>query len=170
MTRKARKGGPKGQQRLYAVQGYGDDFHTGTVGDGRQVIMGLLCPNLVAVFFDSSGNFLETQKRALPFMRPKGPYDIYDKRIGPQLRCWQKEIGFRPGTVKVRRFSLPEEGVGIDDLPGHFQEFVDERSQFIESDGEDYREMIRAWQDAGNFVFWWAKDYWMDRDGDVEST
>lgn len=166
MARGAQRSGRPWRRGRYPIQGYGTDFHAGVVADKRQAIMGLLCPNVVAVFFDPLGDFLEAQQRRLPFMGSKGPYDIYDARVGQHLRSWQEALGFRPRVVRVRRFSLPEWGVGIDDLPTHYLEFLENPDEFPEIDVE----MIRAWQEAGQFVFWWAKDYWMDRSGRVEST
>src|SRR5438552_3744105 len=34
----------------YRLNGYSRDFYTGRTGDGRQVLMGLLCPELDAYF------------------------------------------------------------------------------------------------------------------------
>ncbi len=170
----ARKAGTGSRQpaprRLYPIQDHGYDFRTGSVGDGREVIMGLLCLYLVAFFFDPKGNYLETQKRVLHFMkRHQPPYDIYDKRIEERLHVWQEEIGLRPKTIKVKRF-MSADGAGIEDLPGHYQQFLEDPSQFDEEGRQYYPELIRDWREEGSFVFWWAKDYWMSRNGEVEST
>ncbi len=37
-------------ERLFPISEYGNDFYTGVTGEGKQVIMGLLCPVLVAFF------------------------------------------------------------------------------------------------------------------------
>jgi hypothetical protein len=160
---------PPAARELYPIKD-SRDFRTGLVSDRRQVVMGLLCPYLVAVFFDPEGNLLGTQKRDLPFMREQQPpYNIYDKRVEDHLRRWQEEIGYSPKTIKVKRFMIPE-GVGIEDLPGEYQEVLDNPSQFEEGTKQDYAEWTRLWQATGQFVFWWAKDYWMSREGAVKAT
>ncbi len=60
----------EGVSRLYPIrpgQGY---FDAGMTGDGRQVLMGLYCPDLVAIFFDASGDLISHEARHLEFMRP----------------------------------------------------------------------------------------------------
>ncbi|MFO0964158.1 MAG: hypothetical protein U0793_01040 [Gemmataceae bacterium] len=69
--------------RLFPIQGYGDEFSTGVCADGRQVVMGLLCPHLVAYFFDRKGKLLGDEHRPwnkpAPRMGPDGPYNIYER-------------------------------------------------------------------------------------------
>lgn len=68
--------------RLFRIKSYGDDFVTGLSDDGRQVVMGLLCPELVAYFFDQDGRLLGNERRSWLHparqMGPHSPYQIYD--------------------------------------------------------------------------------------------
>jgi len=159
---------------LYLIQNSDCDFYARKAYDKRQVLMGLLCPELVAVFFDSEGNLLEVQKRALPFklkrMGEDGPFDIYDGRIPEQLLQWQKAMGFRPATIRVKMFFLPEQGIGIEDLPNHFREFLEDPSNFDKEEREYYPGLINEWKKEESFVLWWAKDYYMNKEGEIEST
>ena len=102
------------EDRQFPLTGYGDEFVTGACPDGRQVVMGLLCPHLVAYFFDPAGRLLGDEHRPwdhpAPRLRDTGPYDIYD----PPFQA--------------------------------------------------------DWRAAGQFVWWWAKNYWTDPDGRVVST
>ncbi len=99
--------------------------------DGRQVLMGLYCPNLVVIFFDKAGDLLGVEQRVLSFMaedieRGLGT-SIYDERIEPELLSWQAELGFQPAPIKVHKFGVLEEsgkkdetacqrdGIGIQD-------------------------------------------------------
>ncbi|HEY7155408.1 MAG TPA: hypothetical protein VH575_15710 [Gemmataceae bacterium] len=162
--------------RLFPIRKY--DYATGLCDDGRQVVMGLLCPHLVAYFFDPQGNLLAKESRPwdhpAPTMGANGPYRIYDTEfqaaLDRQLRGWQAEIGFRPGTIRVKAFLDEEEPVGIELLPEHYRD-IDPVAEY--PDEEDRREFLKArdqWVRQGKFVWWWAKDYFMSRDGKVEST
>ena len=42
-------------------------FWTGLTPDNKQVLMGLLCPNLVAFSFDADGALLAVEQRPLAF-------------------------------------------------------------------------------------------------------
>src|SRR5262245_44577771 len=103
----------QGHERRYAIgsdQGY---FYAGVTLDNEQVLMGLFCPNLVAFYFDLDGNLLRTDQRQVPFFRNvTPPYDIYEERIPPLIEAWKKEMGFRPATIKVKKFFSDEHYIG----------------------------------------------------------
>jgi len=182
----------------YIINSYGDDFYTGTIADGRQVLMGLLCPKLVAVFFDADGNLLQVESRPLSRLPPRqgaigvswetdvgvlslegvrpGPYQVYDPHfqaaLTRDLAAWKREIQFQDAPITVREFFLDDRFLGIRRLPDHLQEFK-ENPDNVAKDEEERRgleDRIREWESLGQFVLLWGEDYWMSRDGDVEST
>ena len=109
--------------------------------------MGLLCPNLVAYFFMRDGSLIGRQARPWVYPAPGAEgrgYDIYDERfqshLSEQVRGWKGELGFSPGAVRVRAFFDEEYYVG-------FEEAADDE-----------------------IVFYWAKEYFLAPDGEVEST
>ena len=68
--------------------------------------MGLLCPNLVAYFFNPKGDLLGGERRAWGHPAPRkgaGPYQIYDKpfqgALAAQFREWQQALGINPTTA-----------------------------------------------------------------------
>jgi hypothetical protein len=105
------------RERRYAIQshdGYG--FYTGLTPNDEQVLMGLFCPDLVAFRFDREGNLLRTDQRRVPFFQGvTPPYNIYDTRIPPLIKAWQREMGFRSATIQVKKFFSHELYVGIED-------------------------------------------------------
>ncbi len=160
--------------RAYQLNGYEDDFYTGLTDDGRQALMGLLCPNLVVYFFSPEGVLLGHEVRPWRHPAPGSSgqgYHIYDSEfqhsLAEQFSEWSREIGLKSGGIQVQRFFDEEECVGIEDLPEHYEnldlwEDPDER-QLVEQER-------REWLTQGQFVFWWAKDYYMAADGEVDST
>jgi hypothetical protein len=158
-------------KRLYRLQSA--DFVTGTCADGRQAVMGLLCPNLVTFFFTASGAPGDKRRDACDPAPPQngGAYQIYDRAFvagfKKQLAAWQKRLGFVEGPVLLESFFDDESYVGIVDLPDHLEDMgwatnLDER-RALEAERQ-------RWIERGAFVFYWAKDYWMSREGEVEST
>lgn len=140
--------------------------------------MGLLCPKLVAFFFDSKGNLLGHEKRAwsddAAKMVENNSCTIYSDGfrvlIDKQKKEWQAELGFRPATIRVKAFYDGEYPVGIQVLPEHYKD-IETATWF--RDEEDRQEFIKSrdrWLAEENFVWWWARDYYMSKDGDVEST
>ena len=169
----------KPKHRLFPIQNHGYDFFTGVCADGRQVVMGLLCPELVAFFFGAEGNYLGREERpwsaaAGKLAGRKPPYSIFGDRfralICKQLKEWQDELEFHAATIRVKEFLDDKHSVGIELLPSHYRDLEtgtwfpneEERQQFIKS--RDH------WVERGSFVWWWAKDYYMSEDGEVEST
>jgi hypothetical protein len=169
----------KPKARLFPIQNHGYDFFTGVCPDGRQVVMGLLCPELVAFFFDSEGNYLGREER--PWSVEAGqlagrepPYNIFGDRfqevIGNQLREWQCELGFRIATIRVKEFLDDEQTVGIEVLPSHYRDIETDTWFRSEEERQRFIESRDRWLERGSFVWWWAKDYFMSKDGAVEST
>ncbi len=168
---------------LYAIQTHEDSFfHAGLAGDGRSVLMGLLCPYLVSIFFDAEGNLLEVQKRSLEFLQARGvfvdgepiegqvrTYNIYDERIPERLAEWQQSMGVFPSPIRVKRFFLPEIGVGIEDFPDHFTEILADPHE-TEEEKSSIRESMREWEEGDQFVLFWGNDYWLNGSGEVISS
>lgn len=165
--------------RLFPIQNDGHDFFTGVCSDGRQVVMGLLCPALVAYFFDLEGNLVAREERrwseaAAEAAGATPPYQIFTNEfealIELQRREWETELGLRAGTIRVKQFFDPELRVGIDLLPEHYRD-VDIAPWL--ADGKEREEFARSrdrWVAEGKFVWFWGKDYYMTNAGEVEST
>jgi hypothetical protein len=162
-------------RRLYAIQ-YIDyeQFCAGLTSDDRQVLIGLLYPEIVAVFFDAKGEFIGVERRPLTNAREQGRPNPYDPDLHPvvmhSLSVWQMEMGFRPGTIEVRRFETY--GAAIADRPWHYEEFLRNPAAFEPDEREQaaWRDEVRSWDQRGLFVLHWGKDYWMNADGSIDST
>jgi hypothetical protein len=134
--------------KTFRIGSYGDDFSTGTCNNGNQLIIGLLCPNIILYRFDAIGRRIGREIHPWNFPAPldNGIYQIFDPtfqaRIRDQISRWKTELGFKEEKVDVQLFYDVEQDVGIE---------VDEARGCA-------------------FVFWWAKDYWMNENGEVEST
>ena len=159
-------------ERLYPIAcAPHDNFYAGTAIGDRQVLMGPAGHGLAAVFFDGRGNYIEYQERPFPFELVGYP-DYDDPRAVKARTDWLDEIGFQAGTIRVRRFDVPGEGIGIEDRPAHYDNFLKD-PETVEPDevsrARDY-ESIARWEREGMYVLWWGKDFWMDGRGEVEST
>jgi hypothetical protein len=158
------------EAHLYPIlpeQGY---FDAGVTGGGRQVLMGLYCPDLVAIFFNRSGDLLGTERRHLEFLQRRGgAYDIYDERISPRLRAWQNEMGYRPATIRVKKFFIAGLGIGIEDYPAHFAEILED-PDCSEDEKAGVRESMHFWDADKQFVLLWGNDFWLDGTGEVVSS
>lgn len=162
-------------EQLFQIYPYAGDFHTGRLRDGRQVLLGLLCPELVAYFFDERGHMLTGARRAwrTPATRigGHGPYNIDDPTfcaaIQQQISEWKLELELEEGPIRIAEFFDADLAVGIEVVPGQFDDGQDEETP---SERVERVAAKSKWVRSGKFVFWWAKDYWMSREGKVEST
>ena len=161
--------------RYYNILGHEPEFYAGTVAGGGQVLMGMQSfTEVIGLFFDRDGEFTHAETRQLPQEPPvvdDNPYDPdFLAKVAATIRAWQTEMGLENGRIRVRRFSC--EGNAIDDLPGHYKEFLDDPVRF-EPDAERreaWRAEIQKWIDSRKFVLYWGQDYWMEADGHVHST
>ena len=166
--------------KLFTIKSYGDEFLTGETNDKRLVLMGLLCPTLVTVFFDANGQYESCVAVDLttppPRMGDKGPYEIYDpafrKSLNQDIEQFKRQNGFSKQPIRVQQFHVDTRGIGIDLLPSHLAEFRQNPNAVAESEEQrkNLQKDLDDWEDAGNFVLCWAKDYWMAPGGEVEST
>ena len=157
-------------RRLYDIKPDESYFSAGITGDGKQVLMGLCCPNLVSFRFDREGNLLGSEQRPVSFFRGvTPPYDIYDVRLRPMIEAWKAEIKFLPATIRVRKFYSYEYGIGIEEYPSHFHEILADPDA-NEREKADIRESIELWDKDGQFVLLWGNDYWLDGSGCVVSS
>jgi hypothetical protein len=152
-------------ERLYTIQHDGWHYHAGRIRSGTQVLMGVQLPELVMVEFDDEGGFLRTLQRALS----RAAVSDEDQRAR-ELERWQEELGFTPGAISVHRYFLPERWIGIRDLPDHYQEVLDRPEALTEERRRELEEDIRLWRERGDFVLYWDEDYYLDRDGELQSS
>ncbi len=160
---------------MFTLKGY-EDFRCGVTSDSRQVIIGLLCPHLVAYFFSSEGVLLSREERVwnhpAPRVKDVGPFNVYDEQfvqmLDRQIEEWRSEIGLVWQPIKVQPFF--DNHVGAQAMPLDIDDFSwcqdDEALEEAQSYFKDWQERSKR----GDWVFYWSKDYEMTADGEVEST
>lgn len=166
-------------RRLYSIRPDSGYFDVGVTDDGRQVLMGPWLPDLVAVFFDASGNLVGRESRRPGFLHNRGvvvdgspvegsveSLDVNDPRTLASIAAWQGELGFQPATIRVRRFHLDNLGVGIADHPDHLVEILS-APRASDADKENARDSLRSWDADGQFVLRWGEEFWLDDAGEV---
>jgi hypothetical protein len=146
--------------RLYPLQAGEGYFDAGVTRDGRQALMAAFYPATFAIFFASDGTFLEYVER---------PNEGEPNE--PELRRWQAELGFTPQTIRVEKFSIDEQGLGIEDLTGFDEELLDDPdSEPDEAERAERLKSLRKWIEEGCFVLYWGNDLWLDGTGQVTSS
>ena len=156
-------------ERVYQINSSGY-WHTGHTSDGNQILFGLYCPDLVAYVFNAAGDLVETQKRPLDFLLESSPpYNIYNPRIELRQEAWKQQLGVRSGLIRVHKFLDNCRGIGIEDYPEYF-DLATEPSNISDGMKSEIEESRRTWEKEGNFVLRWGNDYWLDRNGEIESS
>lgn len=77
---------------------------------------------------------------------------------------------FMPGTIHVKSFFVPDIWFGIQDLPDHYQEFIDQPNRADEELYFGYPELIEDWRERKSFILWCNEDYDVSEDGELESS
>ncbi len=160
--------------RRYKLQPGALEFHVGIVGDGRQLLVGPLFPDLTAIFFTPNGIVDQVVNKPLPPEIANSASEMFSsegyRRLQSFWASYEREVGLLPRAIQVQAFDA--EGVTILNLPEHLAEFAREPNTFIDDPKERLRlaRMLKQWRDEGKFVFVWGKEFWMHGDGTVEST
>jgi hypothetical protein len=92
--------------------------------------------------------------------------DPRTRGVERQIAAWQREVGFQPGPIRVRRFWLPDREVGIGDGEHYYEESED----MSEEERAEARRMRDEWMQGGCFVLYWQRALWVDGDGQVFAT
>lgn len=146
--------------RLYPLRAGEGYFDAGVTRDGRQALMAAFYPMTFAIFFAADGTFLEYVERP-----------TQGKPDEPELRRWQAELGFTPQTIRVEKFSVDEQGLGIEDLTSSQEELLDDPDSEPDEDERAERlKSLRTWLEEGSFVLYWGNDLWLDGAGHVTSS
>lgn len=142
--------------RLYAIQNDVYHYLTGHLGNGNQVLMmgdssdsGL--PSFPRVEFNTLGDVVAVHRE-----------EPANSTVTSAL--------FTPGTIRVKAFFVPDIWFGIEDLPDHYQEFLDHPEKVGEEQYLGYPELIEDWRERKSFVLWCNEDYDVSEDGELESS
>lgn len=161
---------------MHTIQGYGSDFWTGGTSDSRQVVMGLLCPHLVAYFFSSEGHFMEVEARPWEYPAPRlshnAPFQIHDaefeRSLGEQFAWWENELDFEAKPIQIQPFFDQERWVGTQEMADYLADAnEDDETEELDEGEQAERAALIA---TGQFIFYWAKEYWLAPDGHVTGT
>lgn len=164
------------RERLFAIQGHSDIFYAGVMADGRQVLMGITRPHIVAYCFSPDGALLGRDMRLLEREPPRRDGNSqyltsdpsYREDVRQQVARWQEDLGFRAATIHVRAFEgLGDDFVKVEAMPGFWLEADPDES---DEDKEEREKLIKNWEAGGNFVLWWDVDFHMSKEGEVVST
>jgi hypothetical protein len=145
------------------------DFYAGRTADGRQLLAGEWCPDVVVGLFDGIGNLRQTEYRTISL----------ESEVEERLREW---YGYTPGLVRVKQFCIPpgpiqprfppqwaevgEPRFAIAPFPFDWEGCYGDPSDFPAAD-PDYVEMVRGWIERGNFALFWGNELHLDSDGQV---
>jgi hypothetical protein len=132
-----------------------------------------------AHFFDADGNFLQYEERPLPCQPECHPvtgvpldHEKFEAEVERWMTDWREEIGFTPEPIRVRKFYLEKEGLGIEDRMEMDEEFL-RAPELVEPDPEERAERlgaIRDWDADGSFIFYCGTDYFLNGEGEVTSS
>ena len=142
--------------RLYTIQNDIYHYYTGHLSSGNQILLNSDgseddTPIFPLVEFDKDGNLLAVHTK-----------ETEDSDFNP--------LRFTPGTIAVKKFFVSDHWIGITDLPEHYQEFLDEPQSAAEEERLNYPEEIAAWRSSGEFVLWFNEDYFLNENGELESS
>ncbi len=60
--------------------------------------------------------------------------------------------------------------VGIEDITDTIKEYLLNPSSFLKEEQEDLLNSFEEWKKLGQYAFWWGDNFYMGKDGDVESS
>lgn len=141
--------------RLYTIQNDVYHYYTGHLSNGNQILLNSDgseddTPIFPLVEFDKDGNLL----------------GVYTEETGPPF----SPLRFTPGTISIKKFFISDQWIGITDLPEHYQDFLNHPENATEEEHFHYPAEIEGWRSSGEFVLWFNEDYFLNEDGELDSS
>lgn len=176
--------GLRDNDHLYTITSHSEyGFSCGIDREGRQLLIGVLEPSVIALFFDHTGAFLFEDQRSM-YTNAQSRKEAEPTAMASDLReleTWKKELGLTEGAIRIHKFRWPKDtskqvepweynGIGIEDLPWHLMECVNDPGIYNKLESNGFAERIHEWIDRGDFVLWWGNDFDMNKDGKVMSS
>jgi hypothetical protein len=125
------------------------------------------------VVFNDKGDLIEVQER--PLLVPPSSSRAADELnwlhgiVEREVAQVRKEHSLADEPIRVKRFRLPKQQAGIDDLPDELQEYIANRGLSSPPE-EDLEEALEGWKEESLFVFWWGQSFSVDGEGVVTSS
>jgi len=150
-------------------------FDTGRNAKNEQIIIGILAPNIIVLQFTDEGNLHNVNKfPATVISDDIHPYDTYGYAFDDLLMQVKSQLGFVSAPVSMREFFLEQDGIGIQELPDHYLDYLNNKDNediYDLESKESYESLIVDWRVKNNFVFYWGNDYYIDGvTGEIESS
>ena len=130
---------------------------------GYEVLIGRQFDQILCLFFDASGEYERYETKAVAAASS-------DQVVSSSIAAWMVELGVVPSTIHVRKFYIPEQTIGVRDVPSYLQDFLDDPSTFGKDRRDNLAQYSESWKAKGNYVLLWDEEYEMTADGEVEST
>jgi hypothetical protein len=160
-------------EQLYRLKNEDLYFYTGLIHGNLQAITGIQLPELILIEFGLKGDYIRIVTKELELETGRSDQDSYgitEEDALEQLLTWQNEIEFLSAAITVKKFFLPDRWIGIKDLPDHYQEVLDRPQDPNDERDKQLREDIRRWMENGDYVFYWDEEYYISKEGDIESS
>lgn len=154
-------------------------WHVGHTKDGRQALMGIDLNAMVCLLFDPNGS-LDTILEQ-PFRQDGQPCTVPLEEIPFRLteegnslvevrfEAWRQEIIVDEAPIQIQLFQHPKRFISLQELPSHFEEFLESPESYSAEYQDLYRREIRKWKERGDFTFNWNEDFDCSADGTVHS-
>ena len=149
--------------KLYTLQpNEGRRKYAGKFGTNQQILASLYKDKLALLIFDEQGSLQEV------FFSPSGEaqktyiLDFILKYIFPNV--------FEEGPILVQEFYLAEYEIGVKPLSLEYEDFIANMSSYSDEEKLQYEDEIRAWEESGEFVFYWLNDYTCNQEGFIIET
>jgi hypothetical protein len=159
-------------ERLYHLRHDQEVFETG-IAQGKQLLLATTVHDILLHWFAPNGEFLGLERCRMPVEPGTFPGTAiyrtgsgYWEQVKREVAALKERIGFAPCDIAVRKFESEE--ASIQDLPGEYQEFLENREAYSEEDRRAFEGYIREWGRANSFVLEFSEQYWMSASGEVE--
>jgi len=159
---------------LYPLQSHpGYWFHVGR-SDDRQALFGLIGCKMYAFLFSELGDLIETQSWPLPLTSDasNGPVEFakVHKVVEAEVDNYRETTKLIDQPINVKRFSVPDLNVGIEDLPSELRAFSMNPALVESAERPSLQEALSGWIEEALFVLRWDQDFYVDAEGIVTSS
>lgn len=127
-------------------------IYTGRIGAAQQFLAAHYDKLFITVIFDAEGDLRDVIEQPLVEINRDNPLDFLENKFS--------NMSLTIEAIKVKRFSLENYRIGVQDFPDDVEEYLRDKDKYDYSEDErsEFEAELAMWKEGTDFVFWCASD------------
>lgn len=160
----------RSENYLYHIRTQPSYYFCVGASKSMQALWGIIGETVHLISFSITGDLLDVKSFGWNDFNSSIDEKSYDSLIWAASLRFVKEYDLESDTISVKRFWIENLNAGVEDVSDTIKEMIQSPEIFDSVELADCTESFEAWKQEDQYVFWWEQNYYMSKDGDVETS